>query len=61
MTFSSILFDETHHEEEALLDRAPACFSDLNLDQLIDRIAAPYKEYDLEQNQGSYTQRRFQE
>lgn len=47
MTFGSILFDESDDVAENLRNEAPSFFGDLNLDQLIDRITAAFKEYDL--------------
>jgi DNA mismatch repair protein MutS len=45
MTFHSILFDKDNIQKETA--EQPAFFTDLNLDQIIDAIAARKEEYDL--------------
>ena len=45
MTFTSILFAEPDDRVEA--QRAPACFVDLNLDQIVDAVAEGWAEYHL--------------
>lgn len=45
MTFRSILFNQNHLSKD--LPDAPACLTDLNLDQVIDHITAEKKEYNL--------------
>ena len=45
MTFHSILFDNDNIQKETT--EPPAFFTDLNLDQVIDAIAAPKDEYNL--------------
>jgi len=47
MTFYSILFEGPHHGIEGGKPEAPAFFHDLNLDQIIDTVTAPWKDYDL--------------
>ena len=47
MTFPSILFEKTEDSIKKETLEAPAFFVDLNLDQIIDTIAAGKQEYDL--------------
>jgi hypothetical protein len=47
MTFNSILFDESTDGPESAGNEAPIFWGDLNLDQLVDKITAAFKEYDL--------------
>ncbi|MGA8258686.1 MAG: hypothetical protein WB783_00580 [Arenicellales bacterium] len=48
MTFHSILFDEPEAGDRAAAREAPAFFSDLHLDWLVDAITSGREEYDLE-------------
>lgn len=48
MTFYSILFDKPDNNGHGLLAEAPACFTDLNLDQVIQSITLGKQAYNLE-------------
>src|SRR5579885_376487 len=48
MTFQSILFENPEDHGNKELPEAPACFADLNLDQIIDAITAGKQEYRLQ-------------
>jgi DNA mismatch repair protein MutS len=45
--FTSILFENPDDRERAQRASVPACFADLNLDQIVDSITAEWGEYDL--------------
>lgn len=47
MTFHSILFEGPDRETQRRTVEAPSFFGDLNLDQLVDKVTASWKEYDL--------------
>ncbi len=47
MTFDSILFEGSNDGGGGVRSEAPSFFGDLNMDQLIDSIAADWKDYDL--------------
>lgn len=47
MKFGSILFEHHEYSVDGQAARAPACFRDLNLDQIIDAVTANREEYDL--------------
>jgi DNA mismatch repair protein MutS len=47
MTFHSILFDEPAARRPRLTENMPDCFTDLNLDQVVEAITATKKEYNL--------------
>lgn len=47
MTFYSILIEEPGHAQAIESPEAPAYFTDLNLDQIVDAITASKAEYDL--------------
>jgi DNA mismatch repair protein MutS len=47
MTFRSILFDEPTDAAESASNEPSIFFGDLNLTQLVDRITAAFKEYEL--------------
>jgi DNA mismatch repair protein MutS len=47
MTFRSILFENPHDSLKRETPEAPDFFSDLNLDQIIDAVAAGRQEYNL--------------
>lgn len=46
MTFRSILFDQDDMRDEPR-EQQPPFFPDLNLDQIVEAITAPKREYDL--------------
>ena len=45
--FTSILFENSGDRECAQQASVPACFADLNLDQIVDSVTADWAEYDL--------------
>ncbi|HQI77201.1 MAG TPA: DNA mismatch repair protein MutS, partial [Candidatus Latescibacteria bacterium] len=47
MTFRSILFQDAGEDGPAVAREAPAYFSDLNLDQIVDAVTAGRQDYDL--------------
>jgi DNA mismatch repair ATPase MutS len=47
MTTCSVLFDDPEVHAADQTRKAPACFADLNLDQIVDAVAAGREEYDL--------------
>jgi hypothetical protein len=47
LPFHSILFDAPAHRNGDLQREAPACFTDLNLDQVVTTMTAGREEYDL--------------
>ena len=50
MAFRSILFQTTDQSTIKEAPEEPACFADLNLDQVIKAITASKQEYDLKRN-----------
>jgi DNA mismatch repair protein MutS len=47
MTFASVLFARPDDRAEPLPVGAPDCFTDLNLDQIVDAVTADWTDYDL--------------
>lgn len=47
MRFHSILFDEPDYTPDTAEREEPACFADLNLDQVVESITAGRREYEL--------------
>jgi DNA mismatch repair protein MutS len=47
MNFYSILFEKSKAGQVKLSSEAPACFGDLNLDQIVDTVTAGRDEYEL--------------
>ena len=47
MTFESILFERAAERNHAETAEPPACFGDLNLDQIVDAVTAGKQEYNL--------------
>ncbi len=47
-SFRSILFEGEHGENPLLTDETPSCFTDLNLDQIVDTLTREREQYQLE-------------